>query len=63
MTEWFFYSGNPVCGRWHEALMEEYGGKPDDMREGFHEELVKEYRSEGGHLIQEELVNLTIARK
>lgn len=63
MTEWFFYGGNPVCKRWHEALMEEFGGELDDMREEFHKELEKEYREEGGQLLKEELVNLTIARK
>ncbi|KAF7513138.1 hypothetical protein GJ744_010534 [Endocarpon pusillum] len=63
MTDWFFNGGNPVCGRWHEALVEEVGGKLEGMRERFHEELVKEYREEGGQLLNEELVNLTIARK
>ena len=43
--------------------MEEFGGELGDMREGFHEELEKEYRNERGHLLKEELVNLTIARK
>lgn len=63
MTEWFFNSGNPVCGRWHEALMEKYGGGPQDLKEEFHTELEKEYRNEGEHMVKEELVNLTIARK
>ena len=64
MTEWFFNGGNPVCKRWHEALLEE-GFKVElgDMREGFHKELEKEYRNEGGQLMKEEMVNLTIARK
>ena len=43
--------------------MEEFGGELDDMREEFHKELEKEYREEGGQLLKEELVNLTIARK
>ena len=63
MTEWFFNGGNPVCKRWHEALVDEVGGKLEGMRERFHEELEKEYRNEGGRLLKEELVNLTIARK
>ena len=63
MTEWFFNGGNPVCKRWHEALVEEVGGVLGDMRERFHDELVKEYRNEGGQLLKEELVNLTTARK
>ncbi|ERF74246.1 hypothetical protein EPUS_03436 [Endocarpon pusillum Z07020] len=63
MTTWFFDGGNPVEGRWHESLVEECGGKLEDMREPFHQEVVKEYRNEGGHLLREELVNLTIARK
>lgn len=63
MTEWFFDGGNPVCKRWHDALVEEVGGELGSMREGFHEELVKEYRNEGGQLLKDELVNLTIARK
>ena len=62
MTEWFFNAGNPVCKRWHDALVEEVGGKLGDMRERFHEELVKEYKNEGGQLLKDELVNLTIAR-
>ena len=62
MTEWFFNGGNPVCKRWHEALVEEVGGELGDMRERFHEELEKEYRNEGGQWLKEELVNLTIAR-
>lgn len=63
MTEWFFNGGNPVCKRWHEALVDEVGGELGGMRERFHEELEKEYRNEGGQLLKEELVNLTIARK
>lgn len=63
MTEWFFNGGNPVCKRWHEALVEEVGGKLGDMRERFHEELEKEYKREGGQLLKDEMVNLTIARK
>lgn len=63
MTEWFFNGGNPVCKRWHDALVEEVGGELGSMREGFHEELEKEYRNEGGQLLKDELVNLTIARK
>ena len=43
MTEWFFNGGNPVCKRWHEALVDEVGGKLEGMREPFHEELEKEY--------------------
>ncbi len=63
MTEWFFNGGNPVCKRWHEALVDEVGGEMAGMRERFHEELELEYRNEGGQLLKEELVNLTIARK
>lgn len=63
MTEWFFNGGNPVCKRWHDALVEEVGGELGNMRERFHEELEKEYRNEGGQLLKDELVNLTIARK
>ena len=63
MTNWFFDGGNPVCMRWHEALLEEYGGKVGDMREEFHKELEKEYKEEGGQLVKDEMVNLTIARK
>lgn len=63
MTEWFFYSSNPVCGRWHEALREEFGGELAELREEFHKELEKEYKAEGGQLLKDELVNLTIARK
>ncbi|KAL6720789.1 hypothetical protein ACLMJK_002714 [Lecanora helva] len=62
MMEWFFEGGNPVCKRWHEAL-EEVGGRLGDVRERFREEVEREYRSEGGMLGKEELVNLTIARK
>ena len=62
-TEWFFNGGNPVCKRWHEALVEETGGNLGVMRERFREELEKEYRNEGGQWVKEELVNLTIARK
>lgn len=58
MTEWFFNGGNPVCKRWHEALVDEVGGKLEGMRELFHEELEKEYRNEEGQLLKEELVNL-----
>lgn len=43
--------------------MDEVGGKLEGMRERFHEELEKEYRNEGGQLLKEELVNLTIASK
>ena len=69
MTEWFFNGGNPVCKRWHEALLEEeeegggFKGELEDMREAFHKELEKEYRNEGGQLMKEEMVNLTITRK
>lgn len=63
MTEWFFNGGNPVCKRWHEALVDEVGGKLEDMREPFHKELEKDCRNEGWQLLKEELVNLTIARK
>lgn len=63
ITEWFFNGGDPVCKRWHEALVQEVRGKLGNMRERFHEGLEKEYRSEGGQLLKEELVNLTIARK
>lgn len=62
MMEWFFNSKNPVCKRWHDALVE-VGGELGVMRERFHEELVKEYRHEGGHWLKEVLANLTIARK
>lgn len=44
-------------------MVDEAGGKLEDMRERFHDELVKEYRIEGGQLVKEEFVNLTIARK
>lgn len=63
MTSWFFDGGNPVEKRWHEALIEECGGALEDFREPFHQEVIKEYRSEGGHLLRDELVNLTVARK
>ncbi len=63
MTEWFFNGGNPVCKRWHEALVDEVGGEMAGMRERFHEELELEYKNEGGQFLKEELVNLTIARK
>lgn len=63
MTSWFFDSGNPVEKRWHDALIDECGGNLDDFREPFHQEVIKEYREEGGHLLREELVNLIIARK
>lgn len=63
MTTWFFDGGNPVPGRWHAAVVEECGGKLEDFREPFHQELIKEYKEDGGHLIKEELVHLTIARK
>ena len=43
--------------------MEKYGGGPGDLREEFHRELEREYRNEGGQLLKEELVNVTIARK
>ncbi|KAG8534378.1 uncharacterized protein KY384_001223 [Bacidia gigantensis] len=64
MVGWFFDGGNPVCGRWHEALREEgFGGEMGELREGMRRELEREYRSEGGRLVKEEMVNLTVARK
>lgn len=63
MTSWFFDSGNPVLIRWHDALIDESGGNLEDFREPFHQEVIKEYREEGGHLLKDEKVNLTIARK
>lgn len=63
MTSWFFDGGNPGAKRWHQALIDECGGNLDDFREPFHQEMVKEYRNEGGHWLKDELVNLTIARK
>lgn len=63
MTSWFFDGGNPVGKRWHDALIDECGGNLEDFREPFHQEVVEEYKHEGGHLLRDELVNLTIARK
>ena len=63
MTSWFFDAGNPVCKRWHDAVVKECGGNLEEFREPFHEELVKEYKEEGGHLIKDEPANLIIARK
>ena len=63
MTSWFFDGGNPVPKRWHEAVIEECGGKLEDLREPFHQEVIRDYKLEGGHLLRDELVNLTIARK
>lgn len=63
MTSWFFDGGNPVVKRWHEALIDECGRNLENIRELFHQEVLKEYRNEGDHLIKDELANLTIARK
>ena len=63
MTDWWFNGGNPVVKRWHDALMEKYGGDLEDVREEFHKEVVKEYHDDGDHLIKDEAVNLTIAMK
>lgn len=63
MTSWFFDAENPVEKRWHEALVDECGGKLEDFREPFHQEVIKEYKEEGGHLLKDEQCNLTIARK
>ena len=69
MSEWFVHGGNPVCRRWHEGWVEEAaaGGEEEALRNikgPLREELEKEYEKvEGGHLVKDELVNLTIARK
>ena len=63
MTGWFFDAGNPVCGRWHQALVEEVGGNLNDLREEMRKEVEGGYRREGKWLVKDELVNLTIARK
>ena len=62
MSEWFLNGGNPVCKLWHQALTDVYEGDKEDVREEFHRELEREYRNEGGQIVKEELVNLTIAR-
>lgn len=63
MTNWIFDGGNPMVKRWHEAVTDECGGHLENFRELFHQEVVKEYRNEGGHLLLDESANLTIARK
>ena len=50
--------------KWHEALVKVAGEEALRSIKGpLHEELEKEYKQEGGQLLKDELVNLTIARK
>lgn len=63
MTTWFFDGGNPVVKTWHDSLTIEHGGNLEDFRKPFQEEVVKEYKEEGGHLLRDEVANLTISRK
>lgn len=63
MVGFFYEGGNPVQGRWVESWVEDYGGKGEDVRKAFVEEVQKDYERKGEWLVKGEGVNLTIARK
>lgn len=62
-VEFFFEGGNPVQGRWVESWVEEYGGRVEDVRKAFVEEVERDFVRKGEWLVKEEGVNLSIARK
>ena len=63
MVAFFFEGGNPVQARWLESWVEEYGGRGEDVRTAFVEEVEKGYERQGDWLVKGEGVNLSIARK
>lgn len=63
MVKFFFEGGNPVEGRWVESWVEEYGGRVEDVRRAFVEEVEREYERQGAWLVKGEGVNWSVARK